>query len=168
MEPQEGEDPVPRPLCSGEAMTETFDSSFHGESVAAPDGPCDQSVDRYSDGRIARMARGSASHAGGPSENFLAKERRQVIRGNAFLEPRRKLRHGFGLVSQGARWLLLVSLALSGVVACEPGSLGESPSPDCRESGVQCQLPAGPLGVCERSTCNSGETPPCFQCTPQH
>ena len=54
------------------------------------------------------------------------------------------------------------------VVACDMGSLTAGPTASCNESGVQCQLPTGPLGVCERSRCAAGETPPCFQCTPQH
>jgi hypothetical protein len=54
------------------------------------------------------------------------------------------------------------------VVACDPGSPSAGPTASCRESGVQCRLPTGPLGVCERSPCESGEPSPCFQCTPQH
>ncbi|MGE4609135.1 MAG: hypothetical protein AAEJ52_20575 [Myxococcota bacterium] len=54
------------------------------------------------------------------------------------------------------------------VVACNSDLLSDAPSANCKESGVQCQLAAGPLGVCERTHCDLDETPPCFQCTPQH
>ena len=88
---------------------------------------------------------------------------------NSPLKQQRKFwRPSYGLASV-LRWLLLALPApLFVVVACDPGSLTADPSLSCTESGVQCQLPTGPLGVCERSACDSGETPPCFQCTPQH
>ena len=54
------------------------------------------------------------------------------------------------------------------VVACDLGSLTAGPTAHCKESGAQCLLPTGPLGVCERSQCEASETPPCFKCTPQH
>lgn len=63
---------------------------------------------------------------------------------------------------------ILVAIALLGVAACDPGSFSGAPPGVCTESGLQCQLPDGPLGVCERSPCSPGETPPCFECTPQH
>lgn len=50
----------------------------------------------------------------------------------------------------------------------EPASDSGSPGARCVESGAQCQLPDGPLGVCERAACAPGAAPPCFQCTPQH
>jgi len=53
------------------------------------------------------------------------------------------------------------------LLACDPSSLSTGPSATCTESGARCQLPEGPLGVCERSQCAPGATPPCFQCTPQ-
>jgi hypothetical protein len=62
----------------------------------------------------------------------------------------------------------LAAIAVVGLLACDPGSLSTGPSVTCTESGAQCQLPEGPLGVCERSQCAPGATPPCFQCTPQH
>jgi hypothetical protein len=63
----------------------------------------------------------------------------------------------------------LVSLvALSSALACELASLSEAPPSTCVEAAMQCQLPDGPLGVCERSTCAAGAQPPCFQCVPQH
>jgi len=91
-----------------------------------------------------------------------------VIRRRALIEQQRKLSGAFDLVSQAAWWIVLASFFLSGVIACELGPMGVSPTPDCRESGMQCKLPEGPLGVCERSICDSGGAPPCFQCTPQH
>ena len=63
--------------------------------------------------------------------------------------------------------LLLAALSALLLLGCDGfGSAG--PSATCTEAGVQCQLPEGPLGVCERSPCPSGEAPPCFSCTPQH
>ena len=58
--------------------------------------------------------------------------------------------------------------ALLGLIACDSGLSSDGPQETCTESGVQCQLPTGPLGVCERSQCGANETPPCFKCTPQH
>ena len=58
--------------------------------------------------------------------------------------------------------------SLLGLIACDSGLSSGGPPETCTESGVQCQLPAGPLGVCERSQCGATETPPCFKCTPQH
>jgi hypothetical protein len=60
------------------------------------------------------------------------------------------------------------ALALAALVGCEPGSLSAPPAADCAEAGVQCQLPEGPLGVCERTTCGPGAEPPCFRCVSQH
>ena len=54
------------------------------------------------------------------------------------------------------------------LAACDPISLSSGPAATCIEPGAQCQLPDGPLGVCERSPCPAGAPPPCFQCTPQH
>ncbi len=61
---------------------------------------------------------------------------------------------------------LLASLLLAS--ACNPDSISDGPPAVCSESGVLCQLEKGPLGVCERTQCGPDETPPCFQCTPQH
>jgi hypothetical protein len=54
------------------------------------------------------------------------------------------------------------------LLACDPSSLSAGPSAVCTESGARCQLPKGPIGICERSQCAPGATLPCFQCTPQH
>jgi len=58
--------------------------------------------------------------------------------------------------------------ALAMWMACDPGSHSGPALARCEEAGVQCQLPEGPLGVCERTTCATGATPPCFLCVPQH
>jgi hypothetical protein len=65
-------------------------------------------------------------------------------------------------------WILAAALACGSAPGCDLSELaGPAPGP-CGESGAQCQLPDGPLGVCERSTCGGDEAPPCFACTPQH
>jgi hypothetical protein len=63
---------------------------------------------------------------------------------------------------------ILAAIALVVLVACDPSSLSTVPSASCTESGAQCQLSDGPLGICERSQCPAGEVSPCFKCTPQH
>ncbi len=61
---------------------------------------------------------------------------------------------------------LIVLLLLS---ACDlPDSIESTPPTACAQIGVQCQLPGGPLGVCQSAPCSAGQTPPCFVCTPQH
>jgi hypothetical protein len=67
----------------------------------------------------------------------------------------------------GTRWIaaLLLSIASLG---CEPMSVTSPASAVCSEAGVQCQLPEGPLGVCERAPCAPGASPPCFACISQH
>ncbi len=65
--------------------------------------------------------------------------------------------------------VVLVAAALASFASCDPRSFSSDPPPvHCTEPGAQCELPGGPLGVCERSPCPSGVTPPCFRCTPQH
>ena len=59
-------------------------------------------------------------------------------------------------------------IAAFALLACDPGVIGPERSAACTESGSQCLLENGPLGVCERVTCAAGVAPPCFQCTPQH
>ena len=63
------------------------------------------------------------------------------------------------------RLLLIVVLV---AIGCDSGVFLEAPSAECAEAGVQCVLPDGPLGVCERWRCDGDETSPCFRCTPQH
>jgi hypothetical protein len=60
---------------------------------------------------------------------------------------------------------LVLLVALTG---CGPGGTTPAPLAECREEGVQCQLPEGPLGVCERSQCEPGHAPPCYRCIAQH
>jgi hypothetical protein len=62
----------------------------------------------------------------------------------------------------------LLAIGAFSVLGCDFGSLSSAPPETCTEAGVQCALAAGPLGVCERSSCAVGATAPCFQCTPQH
>jgi hypothetical protein len=50
-----------------------------------------------------------------------------------------------------------------GAEKVQPGALAT-----CTEPGKQCQLPEGPLGVCEQSHCRADEKPPCYRCIPQH
>jgi hypothetical protein len=94
---------------------------------------------------------------------------RPVTRRNPSLDRRQQPSgEGYGFASQQMPRLLAVVALLFAASACDPGSFAADPVLECTKSGEQCQLPAGPLGVCERSTCGPGETPPCFQCTPQH
>ncbi len=52
--------------------------------------------------------------------------------------------------------------------ACDSSSLSE-PAPTISTSiGSQCQLPNGPLGVCQEVPCEPGVQRPCFKCTSQH
>lgn len=46
--------------------------------------------------------------------------------------------------------------------------VSEPAAATCAASGEQCQLPDGPLGVCEAAPCPPDAAPPCFACTPQH
>ena len=59
--------------------------------------------------------------------------------------------------------ILLVLLLGCGRDATKPAALAT-----CTEQGTQCQLPEGPLGVCEQSHCRLDEKPPCYRCIPQH
>jgi hypothetical protein len=55
-----------------------------------------------------------------------------------------------------------------GVTGCGDDFLAQAPVHECREVATQCRLAKGPLGVCERRTCERDESAPCFACTPQH
>jgi len=70
---------------------------------------------------------------------------------------RRLLRGGAG----GA--LLATTVAMTG---CEIGE--QAVSARCTHIGEQCQLPDGPLGVCQERPCEAGHAAPCFTCTSQH
>lgn len=78
-----------------------------------------------------------------------------------------------GITLRGrSRFALLLSTSLVAALpvlsGCDLDSISASPPAACSETGAQCQLGDGPLGVCERAPCAGGEAPPCFQCTPQH
>jgi hypothetical protein len=51
---------------------------------------------------------------------------------------------------------------------CDSSLISEGPVAVCTESGEQCQLSKGPLGVCEAVPCLAGASAPCFKCTSQH
>jgi hypothetical protein len=68
----------------------------------------------------------------------------------------------------GRTWLACIGTVAFLFMACDSSLFSPAPSAVCEVSGSQCQLPEGPLGACERAPCPTGETPPCFQCTPQH
>ena len=72
------------------------------------------------------------------------------------------------LLLRRVRLATLAAFSVLICVACDSSSLSNNPPGVCTESGAQCQLPEGPLGVCERSPCPGGAVSPCFQCTPQH
>jgi len=60
---------------------------------------------------------------------------------------------------------LFLSLSYS---ACDSMSEPAVPA-SCAETGNRCQLPDGPVGVCQETACAAAEsTPPCFKCTSQH
>ncbi|MGH7785673.1 MAG: hypothetical protein ACRERC_02345 [Candidatus Binatia bacterium] len=65
------------------------------------------------------------------------------------------------------RWaLLVVSLLCS---ACDGAGFSAAPvAAACASIGSQCQLPDGPLGVCQEAPCGAGAARPCFKCTSQH
>ncbi len=65
------------------------------------------------------------------------------------------------------RFPLLFGLVFA-LTACDVGYEVAGPVSVCVESGVQCALLKGPLGVCERAQCGAGSVGPCFRCTPQH
>ena len=62
---------------------------------------------------------------------------------------------------------ILASLALS-LTACDASVLESAAPTVCTEAGAQCQLPTGPLGVCERAQCPAGAVGPCYECISQH
>ena len=41
------------------------------------------------------------------------------------------------------------------LTGCDAALLSEGPTSSCTEAGEQCQLPEGPLGVCERTRCGA-------------
>lgn len=65
--------------------------------------------------------------------------------------------------------LVIVALCLGALAGCDVDSMTSPAAPAvCASIGAQCQLPDGPLGVCQQSPCAAGVAPPCFKCTSQH
>ena len=62
----------------------------------------------------------------------------------------------------------LIALAAIPLTACDASILATAPPTVCSEAGAQCQLPTGPLGVCERTQCPAGATGSCYECISQH
>jgi hypothetical protein len=63
---------------------------------------------------------------------------------------------------------VFVLLAFCLLAAC-PGAEVATPKPKiCQSVGQQCQMPEGPLGVCNVSTCEAGQRQPCLKCISQH
>jgi hypothetical protein len=68
-----------------------------------------------------------------------------------------------------ARRLAGALAALAALGACDIESVSQpAASAECSAIGARCQLPGGPLGVCQEIACEEAAAPPCFQCTPQH
>jgi hypothetical protein len=65
---------------------------------------------------------------------------------------------------RAAGWALLAVLV--GAAGCDVA--GDPVPAECDRIGVQCQLPNGPLGVCQERPCEPGKAAPCFTCTSQH
>lgn len=73
-------------------------------------------------------------------------------------------RRAFGWIGRGG--CLLLSLVCA---ACDGAGISSAPvGSACTSIGSQCQLPDGPLGVCQEAPCGAGEPRPCFKCTSQH
>lgn len=62
----------------------------------------------------------------------------------------------------------LIAVEVLFVAGCDAVFVTETPSGVCTEAGVQCPLPAGPLGVCEQTRCENEAMSPCFACISQH
>jgi len=65
------------------------------------------------------------------------------------------------------RALALASMAWL-LSSCDPAGVTAPISSSCARIGAQCQLPGGPLGVCQQIECGAGVAPPCFTCVSQH
>lgn len=71
-------------------------------------------------------------------------------------------------MGNGAKIALAAGLLL-GTASCQPEGWTTPAVPAaCVEIGAHCRLPTGPIGVCQERPCPTGETAPCFACTPQH
>lgn len=66
------------------------------------------------------------------------------------------------------RSTLALAVLMTSVVACQPGAIDDAVPSECAAIGARCQREDGPIGVCQMTKCDSGETPPCYACTPQH
>lgn len=66
------------------------------------------------------------------------------------------------------RSISILSLAL--LAGCPDSMPRTSPSAPtvCERAGQPCQLPDGPMGVCNESLAAECETPPCLACFSQH
>lgn len=65
--------------------------------------------------------------------------------------------------------IVAIALALSVLCAgCDEAIVAPAVPTTCSQIGSQCQLPAGPLGVCEQIACAPGAEAPCFKCVSQH
>ena len=64
-------------------------------------------------------------------------------------------------------WGLLAFALL--VTGC-PTTTKKAPAPTatCVTRYAQCQMPDGPLGVCNDAPCAEGQATPCFKCVSQH
>ena len=62
--------------------------------------------------------------------------------------------------------VFLLLLGGLGVTAC-PRSKSTAPR-RCMAAYEQCELPEGPLGVCQEVACSAGQLAPCFNCVSQH
>jgi len=63
--------------------------------------------------------------------------------------------------------LALIGLLTMGMT-CPGIEANPKSKTDCNVQYGKCQLPSGPLGVCDIGKCSPGETPPCLVCIPQH
>lgn len=59
------------------------------------------------------------------------------------------------------------ALALSGCGESRAISPARAPTV-CERAGQPCQLPDGPMGVCNESLAAQCDTPPCLACFSQH
>lgn len=63
------------------------------------------------------------------------------------------------------RWLVLLLVPFT--FGCP--DVRQPPAPTvCEKAYEKCKLPDGPLGVCDRRPCKSGEPEPCLVCVSQH
>lgn len=60
--------------------------------------------------------------------------------------------------------LLFASLGFLSCQGCETKPVPKT----CTKVFAQCQLPKGPIGICQHTTCKAGQKKPCFACVSQH